>query len=165
MSPSHNSDQSRPRAQLETEFGTLELTAFDADCVTVATPRPDGYITVNRVQVDLHSTLHRAETGEWQWKDRDHIGASRHDGTGYGDSFHGLSYNAHDKLCDTIPVAVSQWADAHPDLLRAGALAARADQRRAVLAELDQVIEQAGNLRAEIERIDTEIATLKAATE
>ncbi len=165
MSPSHDPDQGRPRAQLETEFGILELAVSDRDRVTVATPRPDGYITVNRVQVDLHSTLHRAGSGEWQWEDRDHVSANRHDGTGFADSFHGLSYNAYNKLCDTIPVAVSQWADAHPDLLRAGALAARRERRQALLAELDQVIEQASNLRADIEHLDTEIALLNADNE
>lgn len=75
-----------------------------------------------------------------------------------------MSWNAFDKLCDSVPPAVRNWADAHPDLLTAGAIATRAQRMHTLKAELDQTVEQAGSLRSQIETLSDEIATFQHGT-
>jgi hypothetical protein len=158
-------DPEYPRASLPTEYGELQLTVLDADLVNVSTPHPDGFITVNRVQVKLFgSTLRRAKDGTWAWSDATRISVNRMDGRSASGTYHGVSWNAFEKLCDAVPPAVRKWADAHPDLLTAGALATRAQRLHTLKAELDQTVDQATSLRSQIETLSDEIAALQHRT-
>jgi hypothetical protein len=154
-------EQDYPRASLDTEFGKLELTVLDGDLVSVSTPHPDGFITVNRVEVTVFgSTLRRARNGAWGWENASHIHVDRRDGRRASGTYNGVSWNSYDKLRDAIPQAVRKWADAHPDALTAGAIATRTQRLDTLKAGLDQAVEQAGNLRSQIETLSDEIAAL-----
>lgn len=156
------SDQDYPRASLPTEYGELQLIVLDADLASVSTPHPDGFITVNRVQVKLFgSTLRRTKNGAWAWDDATRISVNRRDGRTAPGTYHGVSWNAFDKLRDAIPPALQKWADAHPELLTAGALATRAQRLLTLKGELDQTVEQASSLRSQIESLSDEIAALQ----
>jgi hypothetical protein len=155
-------DHDYPRASLPTGYGELQLTVLDADLVGVSTPYPDGFITVNRVQVKLFgSTLRRAKHGTWAWEDATRISVDRRDGRRASGTYHGVSWNAFDKLCDAVPPALRKWADAHPDLLTAGAVATRTQRLHTLKTELDQTVEQASSLRSQIETLSDEIAALQ----
>jgi hypothetical protein len=161
MSRSRDPDHDRPRASLHTEYGVLQLTIFDNDRIGVSTLRPDGFITVNRVQLNVSGRLLRAEDGIWQWENSNHITVSRHDGRDSGPGLRGVSWNAYDKVRDAIPVAVTQWVNGHPELLQAGAIAARSERIRELQVELDQTVKRAGTVGAQIEHLRDEIAVLQ----
>ncbi len=165
MPRSHGPDQDSPRASLATEYGTLQLTILDNKLIHVWTPYPDNHITVNRVQLTVSGRLRRAEDGTWRWEDSYHVTVDRYDGRRSGPGIRGVSWNAYEKIRDTIPIAVTQWADAHPELLRAGAIATRAQRMSKLEAELDEAVGRAGDLGAQIARLREEIATLQPNSE